>query len=478
MGILVKACILVLLCGCRATQHKASLVEASSTEAVPASATPSCIDPAVVTRVSECIDQATKSPWQCFVDVAGERAPCDQDQDGLDDQFEAALARSYVFAVAFNAQGPAETCWPGNVQQFVQQSLLLYSPSGSTSLGSEAKTGYAVVNELPQLNGLDVEKALVSGGERLANDPKQYQGPNFWLCQKKAYNPPKYGGMLGADEKLATSERSINVPGGVHAYMIVHPVNQGPLPKAQDHVQTPRYVLVATEIFYPYNQRPFDNHEGDWEGGGVFVDTQDPHGAVIGAYFDRHPTTDHLQLTMLGQDVEAIDPGSESGGAMQCSNVGKGVAGLRFWDFDGPRHHVVIYPAAGGHATYGYPGVTKIFGIGCSENAPEANDTHHGDGLKLLPWLGIFAEHWGDHTGVAVRDGVELVNLGEELTPLVSWAAYRGQWGCQDGLEGKLASSWPGPFGNHRHCRGWLRHDWHASPPFSPPSAAVDCVGL
>ena len=299
-----------------------------------------CHNALLVSQISRCIDNREKSPKACLEAARGERRLCDDDHDDLDDDFEDALAQSYSLAFAFGGgrNNGAESAFPGNVDTFVQNSLLLYSPGGVSASLPAALTGYKVVDESPSLARLADTNYRFNGVDYLARDPSKEQGSNYWLCQKKAFDPARYGGPITDNERLASLDLSINLPGGVESYAVVHPSQRG---SAQGGVS--RYIFVATMLFYPYNKVPLDNHEGDWEGAGVILDAEDPAGSVTVAYFDRHPSTDSRQLLPLSPDVPARDPGMDGVTPLQCGAPEPGSVGVRFWDFDGARHHVVVY---------------------------------------------------------------------------------------------------------------------------------------
>jgi hypothetical protein len=148
--------------------------------------------------------------------------------------------------------------------------------------------------------------------------------------------------------------------------------------------------------------------------------------------------------------------------------------GVRFWDYAGRRHHAVAYVSTGGHASYPYPGNTKITGVGCIESFI-VRDTHNGDGAILLPWRDRYVSGWNSQTSYAVVDGVHFRNVGESSRPRAPWAAYHGQWGCQNG---NIAKSFPGPWDNSRHCRWYSTHHWGSAPPFRPIPEWNNCSVL
>jgi hypothetical protein len=263
---------------------------------------------------------------------------------------------------------------------------------------------------------------------------------------------------------IDTLARSRAVPGGLDVAAIVHPAN-GP--------GDARHVFISSVLYYAYNEHSLvDNHEGDWEGGGVLVDRTS--GRVVAAYFDRHPSTDNQRLVNVGAaGYPALDPSAESPAGDLCTEAASNaVKGVRFWDYAGPRHHAVVYVSAGGHASYDAPGNTKILGVGCGI-VTAVRDTHNGDGVRLLPWLGGFARQWGGPVTDPVAMGVHVRNLGEDDRPRLPWAAYHGQWGCQHEA---VAKSYPGPWDNARHCRRWITHAWGAGVPFASANPSADCT--
>ena len=468
--------------------HIASLMWTSSISItdVAARAETDCVEAEKVTQISACIDQAISSPQHCWQTIMADASTsesintCDQDRDGLDDHFEDALARSYAPVFAFNHKRQAEANWPGNIEHFISNSLLLYSPTGLREAEPDAWSGRKLLRE--SLQATDLEQIQYELDEQIydASNPDRDHGSNFWLCQRKAFDPQRYGGPLSAQETLSRADLSAAVPGGVGIYSIVHPSSWLPVPEQDSTVQAwPRYVLVAFELFFPYNEHPIDDHEGDWEGVGVFVDTKSPRGAVVGAYFQRHSSLEPQQLVMVDSTDPLIDLEHDPSLSINVGHGSSGQAvGLRFFDGMGPRHRLVVYIASGDHAAYHHPGETRLLNLPWPGDPSLLTDFHFGDGLKLLPWRSTYVDQWSSTLGLVVRDGVHIINLGEEHAPRQPWARFRGQWGCQNGLAGKLGASWPNPFGNKRHCRGWLRHNWGATIPFQSPASTPDCDGL
>jgi hypothetical protein len=228
-------------------------------------------------------------------------------------------------------------------------------------------------------------------------------------------------------------------------------------------------VVLEYMLFYAYNKFTLDNHEGDFEGGAVFVDTDT--GKVAALYTDRHNTADSTRLVPLEGPglLPAKDPQGEAPHYNICDDTSTDVVGgVRFWDFAGKRHHPVIFTAAGGHASYAYPGATKIQGAGCFE-ATMIRDVHNGQGPKLVPFEDAYYTDFGAGKN-AVEHGVRIVNLGERKKLAAEWTAFAGQWGCT--LD-SIPKSYPGPWDNERLCRHWLTNDWGQAPPFARSTATT-----
>jgi hypothetical protein len=417
-----------------------------------------CVTGMAVDAIAACVDEGT-APNACLARArAAAPAPlCDEDRDGLEDDFEDALQRAYAMVFAFNqgngtsALGSPESCWPGNAEDTIANSRLIWR------VDNDARTTVVAAEGLtPDLLGRAT--VMAAGSLRVARDPAAGHGANFWLCLRT-----RSGGGYDPALTLDTIEHSLALRGGIDVAGVVHPAN-GP--------GDARHVFVASVLYYPYNRHStVDNHEGDWEGAGVLVDRTT--GAVVAAYFDRHPSEDNAHLVVLGAaGYPALDPSRESPAGELCTEAAaRAVKGIRFWDWNTRRHHAVVYVSTGGHAGYDMPGNTKILGVGCGTlTAPR--DTHNGDGVKLVPWLGGFARAWGGPVTQRPVGGVHLRNLGEDDRPRVSWAAYHGQWGCQHEL---VAKSYPGPWDNARHCRRWITHRWGAAVPFVTANPSADC---
>jgi hypothetical protein len=256
-------------------------------------------------------------------------------------------------------------------------------------------------------------------------------------------------------------EASRALPGGIDVLGVVHPTAGN---------ASGQYVVVEYGILYAYNAFTLDDHEGDFEGGAVFVDMTS--GGVVAAYTARHSTSDSEMLIPLAGTgaLPAKNPANEAPHYDVCSNTNtSSIGGVRFWDYAGARHHPVFYAAAGSHATYGYPGATKIDGApGCIELLI-VRDVHNGLGPKLVPSEGAYYTDWGT-TKTPVVNGVNFVNLGESTHLRAAWSAFAGQWGC---TLGSIAKSYPVPWDNQRLCRHWLTNDWGNTLPFQPSTATT-----
>lgn len=376
-----------------------------------------CTSGTRIDSLTACL--ATAGPDAC---AAGLNL-CDADGDGLGDDLEAALARAYAPAFAFNGGaygGNAETDWPANARHFVAHAKMVFRD------GSDH-----VVDATPKLETIAAATYTASDGVRHADDPASGQGSDFWLCALDG----------SAGTRVTSSAIMLGLPDGVDLTSVVHPAN-GTL-AASSHL------FVSYSLLFAYNEHStVDNHEGDWEGIAVFVDRKT--GAVDAAWFERHSTTDGTQFVDTTK-YPPRDPATEKPGGDMGSGF-DAVHGLRFWDFVGARRHVVAYVATGSHAMYDYPANTRIVTLG-------PRDTHAGDGPKLVPWLGLLVGNYGATAGDAVTIHPQLP--GEPKTIVLPWARFRGQWGCDDGA---IAKSWPGPFGNARHPRPMFDKVW-GSPP-------------
>ena len=296
----------------------------------------------------------------------------------------------------------------------------------------------------------------MDGTQHHANDPALGQGPNFWLCLNQD------NGNYPSDALVGSMEESRQLNDGIDVFSVAHPTSKDP---------SGRYVVLEYMLFYPYNKFTLDDHEGDFEGGAVFVELAT--GRIAATYTDRHATSDSVELIPLvgTGTLPEKDPSNEAPHYDVCSDTSTAdIGGARFWDFAGHKHHPVIYTAAGGHASYGYPGATKIQGLGCTE-ATIVRDVHNGNGPKLVPAESAYYTDWGK-TKLPVVHGVNIVNLGEREHLVAQWSAFAGQWGC---TLSSIPKSYPGPWDNARRCRHWLTNDWGLEPPFQR-STATTCA--
>ncbi len=414
-----------------------------------------CLRGVLTPVILACIDGG-RGPRACLAEAlaAHPGVPCDDDHDTLEDDLEDALAQGYSLAFAYNhgdgshTLGNPEPHWPDSFAHFVAGSQLMWRMDGDTST-------QVLVDAAPSVTTFDAASIVTGGVTHRASLPGTTDGGDFWLCLRQP------GGSYPVAAMVTSMDASRTLPGGLDVASVVH--------AAGGVSGTASYAFVVTMLFYPYNEHSLvDDHEGDWEGGGVLVDLD--AGNVVALYLDRHASADSTRLLpLVGPGaVRAVDPSAESPVGNVCSDADAAPAlGVRFWDYAGRRHHAVAYVSTGGHAAYPYPGNTRIAGVGCIE-ITIVRDTHNGDGARFLPWLGAFASGWTDTPSSTVVDGVHFRNAGETVAPREPWAAYRGQWGCQ---QGTIASSWPGPFGNQRHCRAWVTTGGWGAPPFTVPTA-------
>jgi hypothetical protein len=415
-------------------------------------APPACRSDAIVQALGACIDQGT-APRACLakVRVAGEAA-CDVDDDGLDDALEDAMLRSYAPVFAFNkgngdhTAGDSEPNFPDNARHYVSGSTLYWRVDGDD-------TTKKVVDAKPTLDGLRDARFDFQGDERRADQVKLGHGPNFWLCLNQT------GGKYSSDAVVGSMEISRKLSGGIDVFAVAHPSGSD---------RDGRYVALQYMLLFAYNTFSLDDHEGDFEGGAVFVDTET--GKVAALYADRHPTSDGTMITPLEGPgrLSAKDPTKESPRYNVCSDTDTdAIGGVRFWDHGGERHHPVLYMSAGSHASYAYPGATKIQGApGCIEQTI-IRDVHNGLGPKLAPHENAYFTDWAG-AKVPVEQGVHIVNLGERAKLRAEWSAFAGQWGC---TLSSIPKSYPGPWDNERLCRHWLTDDWGPAPPFARPAA-------
>lgn len=325
-----------------------------------------CSTDAVVSTIASCIDGGG-GPLACLAAARGVVAdPCDGDSDGMDDALEDAMMRSYAPAFAYNlgdgghTAGSTEPNWPVNAAFYVANSSLIWRVDDNAS-------SVVTIDSAPTLSSLPL--ATFMG--HAATSPVLGDGPNFWLC----LNQP--GGSYSDASLVSTVEASRTLSGGIDLFASVHPSGSD----VKGH-----YAVIGYMLYYTYNSFSLDNHEGDWEGGAVFVNLDSGNVAALDT--ERHATADTEKLIPLeGTDaLPAKDPTSEAPHYDVCDPTDTSdIGGVRFWDFSGEKHHAVIYAAAGSHASYGYPGATKIQGVGCSE-ATMVRDVHNGNAEKLVPF--------------------------------------------------------------------------------------------
>lgn len=409
-----------------------------------------CDAPAVVSAVAACID-AGGGPRTCLATARGsDTSPCDVDADGMDDALEDALMQSYAPVFAYNlgdgghTAGSTEPNWPIDVAHYVANATLYWRVDDNAS-------SIETVDAAPTLSALPSETFQ----SHHASSPVLGDGPNFWLC----LNQP--GGSYDDAALVTSMEASRTLAGGIELFADVRPSGSDPHGKS---------AVIGYMLYYAFNSFSLDNHEGDWEGGAVFVDLDT--GTVAAIDTERHATADTEKLVpLVGTGaLDAKDPSGESPVYDVCSPTdSNAIGGVRFWDFSGKKHHPVFYPAAGSHATYAYPGATKIQGVGCSE-VSIVRDVHNGNEAKLVPFESAYYAGWSGSTKSPVTNGVHFVNIGEPGHLRASFTAFAGQWGCQ---LGSIAKSYPGPWDNARLCRHWLTNDWGNAPPFTPSTATT-----
>lgn len=403
-----------------------------------------------VEAFAECLER--ESPLTCISQVRGGAPPCDDDGDGLDDALEDAMMRAYAPVFAFNkgngshTAGDSESAWPVSAAHHVAHSRLVWRLDNDGSTLRE-------VDPAPTLATLAGASFVDGEKTRHASSPLLGEGPNFWLCLKKSGNDFVPGALV------TSVEASRKLEGGVDVFAVVHPTVAG---------KTDGYVVLSYMLYYTFNPFTLDDHEGDWEGGAVFVDMKT--GEVGAVYTDRHDTADGAKLLHLAGDgaVTAKDPRLDSPTYNVCSASWSGAAsGVRFWDYAGARHHPVFYVSGGSHATYAYPGGTKIMGAGCIEQTI-VRDVHNGEGPRFVPSEGGYAIDWNEGKELLpVEHGVSFKNLGEPGRLREAWSAFAGQWGC---TYESIPKSYPGPWDNQRLCRHWLTANWGAAPPFILPA--------
>lgn len=403
-----------------------------------------------VEAFATCIDG--DSPAACVAQIRKSEPLCDVDGDGLDDALEDAMMRAYAPVFAFNkgdgghTAGDSESSWPVSAAHYVSHSRLVWRIDNDGSTLRE-------VDAAPTLATLPGASFDDGGKKHLANSPLLGEGPNFWLCMKKSGDDYVPGALV------TSLDASRALDGGIDVFTVVHPTVAG---------KPDGYVVLSYMLYYAYNPFTLDNHEGDWEGGAVFVDMKT--GKVTAFYTDRHATADDAKLLHLEGDgaVPAKDPKLDSPTYNVCSSSWDGDAsGVRFWDYDGERRHPVLYVAGGSHASYAYPGGTKITGAGCVEKTI-VRDVHNGKGPRFVPSEGGYAIDWNEGQPLLpVEHGVSFKNLGEPGHLREAWSAFAGQWGC---TYESIPKSYPGPWDNQRLCRKWLTASWGAAPPFILPA--------
>ncbi len=409
-----------------------------------------CTGDAVVASIASCIDGGG-SPTTCLATArSGSSATCDVDADGLDDGLEDAMMRAYAPVFAYNlgdgghTAGSTEPNWPDNAAHYTSNSTLLWRVDNDSST-------LLTIDKAPTLASLPGAK----NGTHLASSPVLGDGPNFWLCLNKP------GGSYPADALVGTMEASRALKDGVDLFGVVHPTSAG----------GGSYAVLGYMIYYAYNSFSLDDHEGDWEGGAVFVDLTS--GDVVALDTERHATADTALLTHLvgTSALPAKDPSGEAPHYDVCDPTNtSSIGGVRFWDYAGKKHHPVIYPAAGSHASYAYPGATKIQGLGCTE-ATMVRDVHNGNSSKLVPQDGAYYAGWDKSGKASIAGGLHFVNVGEPGHLRAAFTGFAGQWGCT--LD-NIPKSYPGPWDNQRLCRHWLTNDWGSAPPFTR-STATSC---
>jgi hypothetical protein len=421
-----------------------------------------CDSTAAVANIEACLNAKT-SPRTCLANARvtyplPSGTTCDADADGLDDALEDAMLPSYAPVFAYNlgngshTDGSTEPNWPTNATEFVSHASLIFRVDGDTST-------QVTLTATPTLAALPGFTHSYSGTTRSANNPASGQGTEFWLAMNQN------SGSYPSAELVPTMAASAALPNGVDVFSVVHPTAGN---------ASGNYVVIEYGIFYAYNTFTLDNHEGDYEGGAVFVDMTS--GAIVAIYTARHSTSDSTELIPLAGTgaLPAWNPATDSPVYNVCSNTNtSSIGGVRFWDYSGARHHPVFYVAAGSHATYGYPGGTKITGSpGCIEDLI-VRDVHNGQDSKFVPSAGAFYSGWTTSTTkTAVTNGVNFVNLGEPGHLRAAWSAFAGQWGSSLGTGG-LSNSWPVPWDNARFCRHWPTNNWGNTLPFTPPTSTT-----
>lgn len=410
-----------------------------------------CSSAQAVEEIQKCIDEG-RTPRACLAEsTAAGAAACDIDKDGLDDALEDAMLRAYAPVFAFNkgdrghTEGDSESSFPTNADHYVAHSTLYWRVDGDDGTKKVALAK-------PTLDKLRSATFDDNGKTRHANVPALGEGPNFWLCLNQS------DGKYPTDAFVSTFDESRNLVGGIDVFAVAHYSGK----TAGEHV------VLEYMVFHAYNKFSLDDHEGDFEGGAVFVSLDT--GKVVTLYTDRHATADGVTLIPLegAGALPAKDPAVEAPHYNVCADTGTAdIGGARYWDYTTKRHHPVIYSAGGGHASYGYPGATKIKGVGCSE-ATMIRDVHNGEGPKLAIHQDAYYTDWGK-TKAPVTRGVHIRNLGERKALREPWSDFVGQWGC---TLSSIPKSYPGPWDNQRLCRHWLTNDWGSAPPFQATTSA------
>lgn len=408
-----------------------------------------CSSAEIVEAIEKCIDEGT-APRACLAAAKARGAPpCDVDMDGLDDSLEDAMLRSYAPVIAYNkgergrTEGDSESSFPTNSDHYVAHSTLYWRVDADDNTKK-------VVDAKPTLDKLRLATFDDKGTTRRASSTALGEGPNFWLCLNQD------NGQYPSTAIVRTFDESRNLVGGIDVLAVAHFAGK----------TAGEFVFLGYMLFHPYNKFTLDDHEGDFEGGAVFVSLDT--GKIAALYTDRHPTADAVTLIALegAGALPAKDPSTEAPHYNVCDDTSTpAIGGARFWDFAGKRHHPVIYAAGGDHASFGYPGATKIKGIGCTE-ATMVRDVHNGEGPKLVMHQNAYYTDWGQ-TKAPVARGVHIRNLGEREHLREAWTDFAGQWGCSLSA---IPKSYPGPWDNARLCRHWLTNDWGNALPFQRSS--------
>lgn len=400
----------------------------AGTDAGSKDAGPPCISGTRTQVILDCLN-AGRSPDQCALEQGTGINYCDSDGDGVFDDLETALGYAYAPVFALNGGGYGgnpETDWPANTKHFVTHSQLSYRPDGQSA---------QLVLAGPTLDAIWQASVSNGGAPIRAYDPATAAGGSFWLCLNDATS----------STRVSSKADMLALPDGIDVLSIVHPAN--------GNLGASTHLMVATGLFFAYNAfAGIDNHEGDWESVALFVNRST--GAVDSAYFDRHDTTDSTRFVDVA--TYGAENAATSAPNVSVSSSDPSVHGLRFLDYSGRRHHLVVYVGTGSHAMYDYPGNTLV-------KSPAPRDTHSGDGDKLFVWTNSLSASYAGTNATYLK--ARFFNPGEQAVPTVDWARFKGQWGCDNEA---VAKSWPGPFGNARHPRPLFTQYW-GSPPVAPP---------